>query len=333
MGYSPEVVKKVREEFENKRQKAVQLSTEHSRTVYEKCPVIAAIDETLSRTGISVYKAAVEGGNLDEKIAALKKQNRELQESKREMLKQSGFPEDYTDIKYECNECNDTGYVGINMCSCMKKALVREAYNSSGLGKVLHTQTFDNFSLEYYSDKSEGGTVSPRDTMRNILEKSKQYVLDFGTAGKESNLLFAGTTGLGKTHLTTAIAKGVIDKGYDVVYDSILNIIRSFEQQRFDRDEYASSDVERYFSCDLLIIDDLGTEFKNTFTNSVLYNLLNTRINSGKSMIVSTNITDMPAFYNAYDERITSRLVGSFKLFKFAGQDIRIAKAVQSKNK
>ena len=332
MGYSSEVVKKVRQEFENKRQRAVTLSETHCTEAYAKCPVLMEINRALSLTGLSVLNASF--GNpkgLEERIAAVKKENQDLQATKRQLLKQAGFPEDYTDIKYECEKCGDTGYVGVNMCQCMKKALVKEAYNSSGLGKVLNTQTFKNFSLEYYSDEKQEGMVSDRDIMQNILEKSKQYVSDFGKSGKEANLLFTGTTGLGKTHITTAIAKGVIDKGFDVVYDSAQNVMRAFEQQRFDKNESAAFDVDRYFECDLLIIDDLGTELRNSFTQSVLYNLLNTRINSGKCMIISTNLDETALLLKVYDERITSRLIGSFKFFKFVGKDIRIKKTKQNK--
>ena len=334
MGYSSKVVEKVRREFENKRTHAVALSESHTAQACAKCPGLFDINRALSVTGLSVFHAAL--GNpeeLEKRIGEIKEENMSLQRKKRQLLKEAGFPEDYIDIKYDCDKCQDTGYVGVYMCDCMKKALVREAYNSSGLGKVLSTQTFDNFDLSFYSDQSDNTCPSERDIMANILEKSKQYVADFGLVGKESNLLFAGTTGLGKTHITTAIAKGVIDKGFDVVYDSSQNIMRAFEQQRFEKDEYASNDVNRYFECDLLIIDDLGTEFKNSFTQSVLYNLLNTRINAGKCMIVSTNLDDTASLLKSFDERVTSRLIGAFKFYRFAGKDIRVIKAKMTSHK
>ncbi len=322
MGYSAEVVKKVREMFENKRSDAVSLAEAHRNEVSVKCPSILEIDRALSMTGLAVFKASLGGTKgLEERIEAVKKENLELQSAKRELLVSNGYPADYLDIKYSCEKCSDTGYSGIDMCSCMKKALVKEAYNSSGLGKVLNTQTFKNFDLSYYADEQD------RLQMQSILEKSKQYVTDFGKQGKESNLLFIGTTGLGKTHITTAIAKGVIDKGFDVVYDSAQNIIRAFEMERFEKDESAVAQTVRYFDCDLLIVDDLGTEFRNTFTQSCIYNLLNTRINSGKSMIISTNIESIEKMRETYDDRITSRLVGNFRPFKFVGKDIRLAKA------
>lgn len=327
MGYSAEVVKKVRETFENKRADAARLAETHKNEVSVKCPSILEIDKALSLTGLAVFKASLQGANgLEERIEKIKKENLELQTAKRELLKSSGYPEDYLDIKYSCDKCDDTGYVGIKMCSCMKKELVKEAYNHSGLGKVLKYQTFKNFDLSYYEDAAD------REHMAAILEMAKKYVSDFGKPERDSNLLFVGTTGIGKTHITTAIAKGVIDKTYDVVYDSAQNIVRAFENERFEKDERALVETKRYFDCDLLIIDDLGTEFKNTFTQSCIYNLLNTRINAGKCMIISTNIESFEEMRKSYDDRITSRLVGGFRTFKFVGKDVRIAK-VKNANK
>ena len=327
MGYSAEVVKKVRETFENKREDAVRLADAHRSEVAFKCPDILQIDKALSLTGLSIYEAALKGPEgLEERIAKIKNENLVLQEAKRELLVQNGYPSDYLDIKYSCEKCNDTGYVGINMCSCMKKALVKEAYAQSGLGKVLNSQTFKNFDLSYYSEGED------REHMSHILEMAKKYVSDFGKPEKDSNLIFIGTTGLGKTHITTAIAKGIIDKAYDVVYDSAQNIIRAFEMERFEKDERAVAETQRYFECDLLILDDLGTEFKNSFTQSCIYNLLNSRINSGKSMIISTNIDTLPKLIETYDDRISSRLLGNFRPFKFVGKDIRLER-IKNANK
>ena len=327
MGYSAGVVKKVREEFENKRAEAVRLAQLHRDEVSLKCPSILEIDKALSMTGLAVFKASLSGPEgLEKRIEAVKKENLELQSAKRELLKSHGYAEDYLDIRYSCEKCNDTGYVGIDMCSCMKKALVKEAYNHSGLGRFLGSQTFKNFDLSYYDEGSD------RNQMRSILEKAKKYVSDFGKSDKDSNLLFIGSTGLGKTHITTAIAKGVIDKAYDVVYDSAQNIVHAFEMERFEKDENALSETKRYFDCDLLIIDDLGTEFRNSFTQSCIYNLLNTRINAGKPMIISTNIDNVENIIETYDERIASRLMGNFRHFKFAGTDIRLKKLLSSVN-
>ncbi|MBO4950603.1 MAG: ATP-binding protein [Clostridia bacterium] len=321
MGYSAEVVKSVRDMFEKKRADAENLSVLHLNEVALKNSEILSINKALSLTGLMIYEAAIKGPEgLEERIEKIKRENHVLIEAKQQLLCGLGYPEDYLDIKYSCDKCNDTGYEGINMCSCMKKALVKEAYAQSGLGKFLKSQTFKTFDLSFYEEGEE------REQMAAILEKAKKYVSDFGKPDKDSNLLFVGTTGLGKTHITTAIAKGVIDKAYGVVYDSAQNIIRAFENEHFEKDEKASREVQRYFDCDLLIIDDLGTEFRNSFTQSCIYNLLNTRINAGKCMIISTNIDSTSKLRETYDDRIFSRLIGSFRHFKFVGKDIRIAK-------
>ena len=328
MGYSAEVVKKVRADFEKKRDNAVNVAALHRNEVAMKCPNILEIEKALSMTGLSLYKAALMGPDgLEERIEKIKHENLVLNEGKRDLLINAGFPEDYLVVKFSCDKCNDTGYVGTGMCSCMKKALVNEAYNHSGLGKFLKHQTFRNFDLSYYENEDD------RLQMESILEKAKKYVSDFGKPEKDSNLLFVGTTGLGKTHITTAIAKGIIDKAYDVVYDSAQNIIRAFENERFEKDERAEVETRRYFDCDLLIIDDLGTEFRNSFTQSCIYNLLNTRINSGKPMIISTNIDSTAKFIEMYDDRISSRLIGSFRTLKFVGKDIRLEKLKNNSKK
>ena len=332
MGYSKQVVDKVKDEFARKRQNAVAAAEARREEMYAAAPVLREIDAALSATGLKIYRAALEGKEgLEERIAALKKENLGLQDDRRRVLEACGKPGDYLSIRYECPICEDTGYNGIQMCECMRKALIREAYHSSGLGAVLAEQTFDNFELSYYSAKKDANGISARDNMANILAEAKRYVAAFGSEEKAQNLLFIGKTGLGKTHISTAIAGGVIDKGYDVVYDTVQNILHSYELQTFSQNAEAAQNVARYTECALLVIDDLGTEFKNSFTNSVLYNLLNTRIIAGLPMIINTNLDDSALFKKQYDDRIISRLIGNFRTFKFFGEDIRIRRAVEKK--
>ncbi len=327
MAYSKQTVKSADELLEKRRKAAIEKAQANLFAAYEKIPELEQIDKALQQTGLNVYKSALMGlEGLDERIEKIKRENLMLQQERKNLLVKNGFPEDFTEEKFHCKKCKDTGYVGIEMCICKKKALSLAAFSSAGLGKSLKDQSFDNFDLNYYSDKAEEGKTSAREAMRSILEKSKEYVKCFDADGS-SNLLFTGKTGLGKTHITTAIAKGVIEKGFDVVYDSAQNIMHAFEMQRFERDETAKFDADRFFSCDLLIIDDLGTEFRNSFTQSALYNLINTRINNMKPMIVSTNLDDMKAFKKTYDDRITSRFIGNFRTFHFEGNDIRLIKA------
>lgn len=333
MAYSRKVIEKVRDELAEKRKKAELSAAAREEEMYRQCPVLREIDGAMSAVGIKIYKAALEGKDgLEERIAEIKKENLELRQAKADVLKASGKPENYLDIEYSCKKCRDTGYNGLEMCECMKTALVKASYESSGLGAVLTSQGFDSFRLDLYSDEKKNGGVSPRENMAYILRETKKYASSFGSE-KNENLLFVGKTGLGKTHLSTAIAKSVIEKGYDVVYDTVQNIISSYEQQTFGHSEEAAENTARYAECALLIIDDLGTEFKSSFTQSVLYNLLNTRINAGRAMIISTNLDDSELFKKQYDDRINSRLIGNFRTFRFFGDDIRIKKTIMQNKK
>lgn len=334
MAYSKQVIETVRAEYEQRRQNAVNSLEARKSEMYGISPIFKQIDDALAATGLKVYKAALDGKvGLEERLADIRKENEQLQDDKKRLLKMNGKPENYLDIIYACEKCSDTGYCGIYMCDCMKKALAKEAYRSSGLGSVLEEQSFDSFDLSFYSDTKDRNSISAREYMSANLARAKEYADNFGSTPANDSLLFIGKTGLGKTHISTSIAKVVIDKGFDVVYDTIGNIINTYEQQTFGHNEQAAVSVNRYLECDLLIIDDLGTEFKNAFTQSVIYNLLNARINSGKAMIVSTNLDDVGQFKKQYDDRINSRLIGSFRSFRFFGEDIRIKKTVLQNKK
>ncbi len=325
MPYAREVIEKVKEEYDRRRKDAFDKQREREREMYTLCPMLLTIDEALDKTGLKVYQAALAGRDgLEERIAALEKENRELLDDKKRLLKLNGKPSNYLDVHYTCSKCQDTGYVGMKTCGCLKKALAKEAYLSSGLGAVLTEQSFDNFDLSLYPDKEDEKGVSPRKSMAYILSEAKDYVKDFLRTGHPANLLFVGGTGLGKTHLSSAIGKSLIDKGVDVVYETVQNVVATYEKQTFDKDADALRQTERYRDCGLLILDDLGTEFKSSFTQSVLYGLLNARLNAGRPIIASTNLDESELFLKFYDDRITSRLVGSFRTFRFVGEDIRI---------
>lgn len=337
MGYSKQIAEAVREAYENKRKKAEADLEARRAEMYEKAPQLREIDRALSLTGLKLYGAALEGKEgLEDRIAVLKKENTDLQEAKRFALRTLGKPEDYLSMHYECPNCQDTGYVGLKMCDCMRRALIKEAYETSGLGAVLTEQSFANFDLTYYSDHPDASGISARDRMSKILAEAKAYVKDFDTNFRNrtaKNLLFIGKTGLGKTHISTAIAGGVINAGYDVVYDTVQNILHNFEVQTFAKNSDASSlaaaSTERYLNCSLLIIDDLGTEFKSGFTASTLYGLLNTRIISGFPMIINTNLDTKVKLREQYDDRILSRLLGNFITYHFVGEDIRIKRRLE----
>ena len=200
----------------------------------------------------------------------------------------------------------------------MKEKLILAGYESSGIGHLIHTQSFDTFRTDMQTNPAI------REDYQTLLTIGKEYCEGFDGKGAK-NLLFLGGTGLGKTHLSTAIAKTVIENGFDVVYDTVSNILADFEEERFSRSyrsEEGESLTEKYLTCDLLIIDDLGTELTNQFTVSILYNLLNTRINRGLSTIISTNLPHED-IRKRYTDRIASRLFGNYRPLLFRGDDVR----------
>ena len=335
MEYSRRIVEKVVDEFAKKRQNAVNAADARQQEMYITCPQLKEIDKALSLTGMKIFASTFQGKEgLEKRMKALEKESRDLLDDKKRILKLMGKPENYLDIKYSCEKCGDTGYVGIKMCTCMKKALAKCAYDTSGLGSSLSKQGFDNFDLNYYSDEKNKDGISPRDNMAYVLSEAKDYVKNFGKLKDGAqNLLFVGGTGLGKTHISTAIAKGVLDKGCDVVYDTMQNIMHTYEKSTFAKDEAAALETTKYIDATLLIIDDLGTELKSVFSQNVLYNILNTRIISEKATIINTNLNGAKAFKEQYDDRINSRLIGNFRTFNFYGEDIRLKKARENNAK
>ena len=321
MPYSTDNIKTVSDAFEKKRADAERGAELRREELYKAVPKIREIDETLSVIGYKTVTEAFSGGaSSKERIAAMKKEADELRSARREYMKNAGFAEDYDEIRRECPVCLDTGYLkNGSMCKCFKRELIRLGVLSSGMAKLISKQSFDNFDLSYY-------TGSDRALMEKNLTRIKSFASDI-SCGKYRNMMFIGTTGLGKTHLSSAVAHSVIEGGCDVVYESVQNIISDFERERFFRSygDSSPSKTDKYFSCDLLIIDDLGVEVSSQFTVSCLYNLLNTRIVNEKSMLISTNVTK-EELLDRYADRILSRLFGEFEICIFSGTDIRSQK-------
>ena len=321
MSYNKANFKRISEEYMTKNLRAKEDAERRKKVLHARFPEIAGIDNELAMTGLKLMQAAKgDPATLHERIDELKRGNEELLSARRDILLSKGVPEDYSDVHYECPDCMDPGMINGVMCKCMRRALVLAGYESSGIGNLIVKQSFDNFDLSYYSGDE-------RRNMERALEKAKSFAVNFGEE-KARNLLFMGTTGLGKTHLSSAIAKTVIDRGYDVVYETANNIFNDFEYERFGRGYQAQgseSRTARYFDCELLIIDDLGAELTNQFTISVLYNLINTRLNNSAPMIINTNLL-VKEMRERYNDRVTSRLYGEFESYMFFGEDMRIKK-------
>ena len=311
--YGQEIYRKVKEIIDNRRAEAIATSEERNREVALLSEDIRIIDAELRQTGLRLFRAACEGSD----ITPIRERNLFLCEQRRRALVKLGKPEDYTEIKYTCPECSDSGYVGTRMCKCMRELIVTENIKASGMGRLIERQSFDNFDLDRYKKNPEG-----YERMKANLEAAKDFVEN---VDKGRTLLLIGSTGTGKTHLSTAIAKAVIERGWTVIYDSTQNIISSFETDKF-RSGYSQREPEsnKYLECDLLILDDLGTEFSSQFSVSCIYNLINTRQNKGLSTVISTNLT-AKALAGKYEDRIYSRLIGiDSRILPFSGTDSRI---------
>ncbi|MBQ7386617.1 MAG: ATP-binding protein [Clostridia bacterium] len=312
--YSYENYDKVKFEIERRRRAAVAEADARSADLRERSEELREIDAELSGTGLLLFKTACAGGN----ISPIRERNQYLVEKRKSIIKSLGYPEDYTDVHYTCKNCSDTGFIGgTKMCSCFREALVKATIASSGIGELIDKQTFENFDLDWYK-----GEDSVLENMTANLSAAKSYVKNF--AKKRSNLLLIGKTGTGKTHISTAIAREIISQGFDVVYDSAQNIVSDFEADKFRSGYGTEPKSEKYLECDLLIIDDLGTEFSSQFTVSCLYNLINTRANRAMATIISTNLS-AEELARKYEDRIYSRLVGvGTRVLVFEGRDRRI---------
>ena len=317
MAYNKQNYQRVREIYQTKYLLAEEEAARRTEELHRKSPDLRAIDRALSGTGIKIAMAALgTGDEYKEKLAEVEKENKALQARRAAILLELGYPADYTKPPYECHKCNDTGFVGTKMCECMRRDLVLAAFESSGIGSLLRTQGFDTFKTDYYPVGEE------RDLMERNLARLRKYAEEF--SAQSESLIFCGQTGLGKTHLSTAVARRVIERGFDVYYTTALQMFGDFEHARFGTEIGMESVVslDRYTNCELLILDDLGTEVSNQFTNSCLYMVLNERINKSLPTIISTNLSGKE-IKARYTDRIASRILGDFQPILFVGTDIR----------
>ena len=323
MAYSTEVVSRARARLAQAREDRESENRQHLQEAYARVPRIREIDMELRRTMAGAARAVFSvGGDAKETLDRIKQQNLSLQQE-REALVQEYFEEGYLDESPICENCGGLGYVGSNMCECLRE-LCRQEQKKELTFLNVGRETFDQFRLEYYPDR-----VDPKlgVNIRSVMEKTyltcRRYALNFQE--RSGNLLFSGDTGLGKTFLSACIARTVADRGFSVVYESAGHLFAKLERAKFSGDEQARQETARYQQCDLLIVDDLGTEMPGQFVNAALYSLINDRLLSGKSMIISTNLTT-DEITRRYTPQIASRLRGSFTRVAFLGEDIRVKK-------
>ncbi len=305
-------------EFEEKRRIAQNKAYEFKAQTYEKMPFLSEIDRQISNVATDYTRRLISGEDVREQMTeALAK----LSEEKNAFLRENGLSLQDFEPEYECEICKDFGFTDGKPCNCFKKRIIEENFKTSNIGDSLAHQSFKTFDLEYYpNEKCEGYPLTPRENMKNNLAKCKAFSENFDLPCK--SLLMIGGTGLGKTFLSTCVAKVLLNKGKSVIYISAVDFFKRIEKARFDSE---NTDVDMFENCDLLIIDDLGTEAPSVYTTAVFSDILDKRIRCSKKMILSSN-NRFSEFEKMYGQRVFSRLAGGFDCLLFYGKDIRIQK-------
>jgi len=294
---------------------------------YAKLPELKELHESISSLSVGQARKLLEGDETA--LTQLKVQIKELSEEAKSLLVAGGFSTDYLDLHYECADCKDTGYIGSEKCHCFQNMIIDMLYEQSNLKHVLEKENFDTFSFSYYSPNyfdPETGHSSLA-TIKDAYEEARKFV---DTFEKEfCNLFFYGDPGVGKSFLSNCIAKELIDQSKSVVYLSSFQLFDTLAKGKFDKDEQAANINKHLLNCDLLIIDDLGTELVNSLTVSQLFLCLNERLLHRKSTIISTNLS-LDAIVDIYSERIFSRITSNYTMLKLIGDDIRLKKKLMN---
>lgn len=323
MAYSKDVVRRARQRLQQAKADRESENLQNMQIAYREIPRIKEIDGLLRRSmALAAQAVFTQGGDAKLAMDEVKQANLALQRE-REQLVREHFGEDFLDEGPICSLCGGSGYVGSAMCECLQELCRQEQKKEVAL-LASNAERFEKFRLDYYPSQVDSRYgASPRVIMEHNLNICRKYAYGFGPGS--GNLLFVGGTGLGKTFLSACIAAVVADRGYSVAYESAQHLFAKLEKNRFNPDEQSREQVEVLEKCDLLIVDDLGTEMPGNFVTAALYSLLNDRLLAGKSMIISTNLNVEEAA-RRYSLQIASRLQGSFKALTFVGEDIRVMK-------
>ena len=324
MGLNNSQYQAIMRDYEQKRFRSHDRLTQHFKNVYEKLPEYQALDESISSLSVQYGKRLINGD--ENALASLKEELAILTKSKKELLKSAGFPADYLEPVYECEDCKDTGYIDGVKCHCFKKAVSRLLYSQSNLSEILSVENFDTFSVDYYSNNYIDN-VSGR-TSRELIEEAllvcKDFVRTFGSEHK--NLFIYGDVGVGKTFLSNCIAKELLEEGFSVLYFSAPALFDVMAHHVFDKNDIDAHNMYEFiYDCDLLIIDDLGTEYTNSFVSSQFFSCINERLLDKRSTIISTNLS-LDSLADQYTERAFSRITSKYTMLKIIGDDIRIKK-------
>ena len=328
MGLRKDQYNRILREYDDRRQQNRWELDQRILHAHQQIPELNEIDQEIASGSIECARLMLSGS--PDSLAQLKLRNEKLAARKKRLLADAGFPEDYLELRYHCPDCQDTGYIDNQKCHCFKQAVVDLLYSQSGLQLSLDRENFDTFCLDYYADSyaEESTGLTPRANAERALQICHGFIRDFDTSYQ--NLLLYGNTGVGKTFLTNCIARELLSTSHTVIYLTAFQLFDALEKYTFQKheDQDIESTLDYILDCDLLIIDDLGTEMTNAFINSRLYLCLNERDLRQKSTLLSTNLS-LDDLSRTYSERIFSRLTSNYIMIKMVGEDIRLQKALQ----
>lgn len=311
-------------EYERRSLSAQRQHADHIQELTDHLPGYREADQAL--TDLAIQGALRRSGDPQADLSSLKSRMAALEQEKKQLMQQAGYPADYADIHYHCSDCRDTGYIGAKKCHCFQQMVVDLFYTQETDRAASLSESFEDFRLDLYPDTpvSADSPVTMRQAMEKALTTCREYTLHFDDPLARKNLLFFGGVGLGKTFMSRCIAQELRRRGYTVLYNSASDFFTRLADETFHRYGSEGSDLaEQMISCDLLILDDLGTEMSNSFVSSSLFDLLNRRMALGKPMLFSTNLT-LRELGGTYSERCISRIFSSFTLLPFYGKDIRL---------
>ncbi len=321
-----EIIRDILKDYDKKRLKSKSDLEYRKKELYDMVPELKEIDKEISLISIDISKYTFsKPDDYQEKISKLKEDLQTLKKKRNSIYTRNNIPLNYLEPSYECEICNDTGYLQSgDRCICFKQEIINQLYKMSNMEHMLKKENFDTFNIDIFSDNIyPGEKLSPKENMKNIYKESKKFTLNFNKT--KDNLLFYGGTGLGKTFMCNCIAKELIDEGYTVVYQTsfkMFEVISNYKFRNNPDDEMDKINYQLLFNADLLIIDDLGTESNNSFTKTELFNIVNSRLISGKNTIISTNLPIENLGRN-YTDRIVSRVLNNYIGCKFYGKDLR----------
>ncbi len=313
---------KIMMEYEKLRYEAVRKKNEKVNSFYKQYPELLEVMDMINDCGVintGMIIANPEKG--DEIIDKMEKKINDLKQKKHDILKKYNIPEDFERVVYNCSLCNDTGFIGSEKCECFKRKLTEAAYERSNIKNLLKTQNFENFKFDFYSQEKNSLGISPAEYAKKAYDEAKRFCDNFS---ESKNLLFYGNTGLGKTFISSCIAKQMMDMGKTVCYISATKMFSVYDDYKFNRGNTEENKrvVDEIYNSDLLIIDDLGTEFLTTNSLSFMFDILNERIVTDKKLVISTNLS-IDEMNTRYTPRFISRLYESFKTLKLEGENIR----------